>query len=81
MDDATHEAIAVVPGPNISGRQLVRMLEDTRTRCGYPKVVRADNGKEVLRSSDADLVAREARPAAADLARKAEPDDLRRIIN
>lgn len=46
VDDATHEAIAVVPEHNISGRQLVRMLEDICTRRGYPKVVRTDNGKE-----------------------------------
>jgi putative transposase len=46
VDDATHEAIAVVPEHNISSRQLVRMLEDICTRRGYPKVVRTDNGKE-----------------------------------
>ncbi len=46
VDDATHEAIAVVPEHNISSRQLVRMLEDICTRRGYPKIVRTDNGKE-----------------------------------
>lgn len=37
VDDATHEAIAVVPERNISGRQLVRMLEEICRRRGYPK--------------------------------------------
>jgi len=46
VDDATHEAIAVIPAHNISGRQLVRMLEDICSRRGYPKIVRTDNGKE-----------------------------------
>jgi transposase InsO family protein len=46
VDDATHEAVAVVPEHNISGRQLVRILEQICKHRGYPKVVRTDNGKE-----------------------------------
>jgi transposase InsO family protein len=46
VDDATHEAVAVVPEHNISGQQVVRVLDricQTRSR---PKVIRTDNGKE-----------------------------------
>jgi transposase InsO family protein len=46
VDDATHEAVAVVPEHNISGRKLVRILEQICTHRGYPKVPRTDNGKE-----------------------------------
>jgi putative transposase len=46
VDDATHEAIAVVPEHNISGRQVVSILEQICAHRGYPKVVRTDNGKE-----------------------------------
>lgn len=46
VDDATHEAIAVVPEHSISGHQLVRILEQICALRGYPKVVRTDNGKE-----------------------------------
>jgi len=46
VDDATHEAVAVVPEHSISSRQLVRILEQICSRRGYPKVVRTDNGKE-----------------------------------
>jgi len=46
VDDATHEAAAVVPEHNISGRQLGRILEQICARRGYPKVVRSDDGKE-----------------------------------
>jgi putative transposase len=43
VDDATHEAIAVVPEHNISSRQLVRILEEICARRGYPKAVRTDD--------------------------------------
>ena len=46
VDDATHEAIAVVPEHNISGRQVACILDQICARRGYPKVVRTDNGKE-----------------------------------
>jgi transposase InsO family protein len=46
VDDATHEAVAVVPEHSISGHQLVRILEQICARRGYPKVIRTDNGKE-----------------------------------
>lgn len=46
VDDATHEAIAVVSEHNISGYHLVCILERICAHRGYPKVVRTDNGKE-----------------------------------
>lgn len=46
VDDATHEAVAVVPEHSIGGHQLVRILEQICAQRGYPKVVRTDNGKE-----------------------------------
>lgn len=38
VDDATHEAVAVVPEHNISGRQLVRIPEQICKHRGYPKL-------------------------------------------
>jgi putative transposase len=37
VDDATHEAVAVVPEHSISGHQLVRILEQICARRGTPK--------------------------------------------
>ena len=46
VDDATHEAVAVVPGHSMGGQQVVRNLEQIGAQRGYPKVIRTDNGKE-----------------------------------
>lgn len=46
VDDATHEAVAIVPAHNISGLQVVRMLERIGTYRDLPKTIRTDNGKE-----------------------------------
>ena len=46
VDDATHEAVAIVPAHNISGQQVVRILERISSHRGLPKVIRTDNGKE-----------------------------------
>jgi transposase InsO family protein len=46
VDDATHEAVAVEPGHNMGGNQVVRVLERLCTRRPRPKVIRTDNGKE-----------------------------------
>ena len=50
VDDATHEAIAVVPEHNISGRQLVHMLEGICTRRGYCGPQKLDLAVEVATS-------------------------------
>ena len=46
VDDATHEAVAIVPERALGGNQLVRILEQLSTTRGLPKAIRADNGKE-----------------------------------
>lgn len=50
VDDATHEAVAVVPEFNISGRRLVRILEEICTRRGYPKVHSHRQWRRILQS-------------------------------
>ena len=46
VDDATHEAIAVVPEHSIGGDHLVRILDRVCAHRGKPAVIRTDNGKE-----------------------------------
>lgn len=46
VDDATHEAVAIVPERAISGQHLVRILEQIGKTRGLPKAIRTDNGKE-----------------------------------
>jgi len=46
VDDATHEAVAVIPEHCIGGEHLVRMLDQVCARRGHPAVIRTDNGKE-----------------------------------
>jgi putative transposase len=46
VDDATHEAVAVLPEHSIGGNHLVRLLDEVCARRGKPKIIRTDNGKE-----------------------------------
>lgn len=46
IDDATHEAVAIVPERAIGGNQLVRILDRLAQTRGLPKAIRTDNGKE-----------------------------------
>ncbi|MBB6093652.1 transposase InsO family protein [Povalibacter uvarum] len=46
VDDATHEAVAIVPAHSISGQQVVRILERIGADRGLPRIIRTDNGKE-----------------------------------
>jgi transposase InsO family protein len=46
VDDATHEAVAVVPEHAISGELLTRILDKVCQQRSYPHVIRTDNGKE-----------------------------------
>lgn len=46
VDDATHEALAVVPERAISGEVLTRILDRLWLRRGLPRVIRTDNGRE-----------------------------------
>lgn len=46
VDDATHEAVAIVAERAMGGNQLVRILDQLATTRGLPKAIRTDNGKE-----------------------------------
>ena len=46
VDDATHEAVAIIPERAISGQLLTRLLDRVAATRGLPKVIRTDNGKE-----------------------------------
>lgn len=46
VDDATHEAVAIVPERAMGGQQLVRILDQLARTRGLPKAIRTDNGKE-----------------------------------
>jgi transposase InsO family protein len=46
IDDATHEAVAIVPERAIGGNQVVRILDQLGQTLGLPKAIRTDNGKE-----------------------------------
>lgn len=51
VDDATHEAPAVIAEHAIGGAHLVRLLEGLCATRGYPKCIRTDNGKEFTGSA------------------------------
>lgn len=46
VDDATHEAVAIVPERAISGYALTRILDRLALHRGLPQAIRTDNGKE-----------------------------------
>lgn len=46
VDDATHEAVAIVPQRAIGGMQLTSILDQLAKTRGLPKAIRTDNGKE-----------------------------------
>ena len=46
VDDATHEAVAIVPERAISGHVLTHILDRLAVSRGLPKIIRTDNGKE-----------------------------------
>jgi len=46
VDDATQEAVAIVPDRAISGAYVTRILDTVKRDRGLPKVIRTDNGKE-----------------------------------
>ena len=46
VDDATHEAVAVVPERAIGGHALTRILDRLAVQRGLPQAIRTDNGKE-----------------------------------
>ena len=46
VDDATQEAVAVMPDTAISGVYVTRILDELKANRGLPKVIRSDNGRE-----------------------------------
>lgn len=46
VDDATHEAVAVMPDTAISGVYVTRVLDRIKQDRALPKVIRSDNGRE-----------------------------------
>lgn len=46
VDDATHEAVTVIPEHSIGGDHLVRLLDEVCAFRGRPLIIRTDNGKE-----------------------------------
>jgi putative transposase len=46
VEDATHEAVAIVPERAIGGNLLTRILDRVALLRGLPKAIRTDNGKE-----------------------------------
>lgn len=46
VDDATHEAVAIVAERAIGGELLTRTMERICKERGYPQIIRTDNGKE-----------------------------------
>lgn len=46
VDDATHEAVAVIPEHTIGGDHLTRILDAVCSQRGQPMMIRSDNGPE-----------------------------------
>lgn len=46
VDDATHEAVAIVVERAIGGELLTRTMDRICKQRGYPQIIRTDNGKE-----------------------------------
>jgi putative transposase len=48
VDDATHEAVAVVPEHTIGGDHLTRIMDGICSQRGKPTIIRTDNGPEFI---------------------------------
>ena len=46
VDDATHEAVAIVPARALGGLPVTRILDRLAITRGLPQILRTDNGKE-----------------------------------
>ena len=80
VDDATHEAVAIVAEHTIGGDHLTRILDSICAQARQAAVIRSDNGTEFYGQGDAELGVSQRCAAAADRARQAEPERLRRIV-
>ena len=80
VDDATTEAVAIVPARALGGLPVTRVLDRLAVTRGLPRRCCAPTTAGVLWARHADLGARARRHAAADRAGQADAERLRRIV-
>ena len=80
VDDATTEAVAVVPARALGGLPVTRVLDGLAITAVSRQVLRTDNALDVLRPGDADVGPRARGDAAADRARQADSERVYRIV-
>jgi len=61
VDDATHEAVAVIPEHAIGGEHLTRLLDEVCARRGKPAIIRTDN----VLTAESSLTTVQQRPEAS----------------
>ena len=71
VDDATTEAVAIVPARPLGGLPVTRVLDRLAFERGLPRVLRTDNGEGVLRARHADMGAYARRHVTPDRAGQA----------
>ena len=80
VDDATTEAVAIVPARALGGLPVTRVLDRLALERGLPGVVRTGQWEGVLRAGHADLGAHARGDATTDRAWQAEPECVHRIV-
>ena len=80
VDDATHEAVAIVPEHAHWRRALTRLLDQLRAQRGKPAVIRTDNGMEFTGKAMLNWAYRNGVALAADRTGQAESERVRRIV-
>jgi hypothetical protein len=81
VDDATHEAVAIVPERAMGGLHLTRVLDQLTKTHGLPKAIRTDNVRQgILQPSNVNLGIRPWRSALPHSAGQAQSEHLYRIL-
>ena len=80
VDDATTEAVAIVPARALGGLPVTRVLEQLAASRGLPQVLRTDNGPEFCGRAMLTWAHDARADAAADRARQAESERVHRIL-
>ena len=80
VDDATTEAVAIVPARAFGGLPVTRVLDQLALKRGLPRILRTDNGKEFCGARHADMGPYARRHVAPDRAGQAESERLCRIV-
>ena len=80
VDDATTEAVAVVPARALGGLPVTRVLEQLAITRGLPQVLRTDNGLEFCGRAMLTWAHDARRDAAADRAGQADAERVHRIV-